>query len=151
MLHICCPPLHCTYCPPIRLPPKGTKPVPSIAPGAHTHTQVSSIRERDATAAAAMAFVRSGEGAADGRTERERGRERGRERERKKSIIHGSRKISATLSLSARPLHSMCWNAEGRKQGQREAEASCRRWNCSLWQRWVVCSNILRVHGHSAP
>ena len=124
-------------------PSQGNKAGPIHCPRrAHSHTgQQHPGERRDSSGGDGVCQVRGGSGRWTNRA-RARTREGERERERKKSIIHGSRKISATLSLSARPLHSMCWNAEGRKQGQREAEASCRRWNCSLWQRWVVCSNM---------
>ena len=55
----------------------------------------------------------------------------GRRTEREKSIAHGSRKIRAT------PLHSI--RCAG-MQGCTGAAASCRQWNCSLWQRRVVCN-----------
>ena len=138
-------------------PPKGTKPV-VLSARTLTHRSAAS----KATALESVAARRrrlSGQGAAaalgaDGRTERgrERERERGRGRGREKEEHH-SRKQEGGLGRRARSIPCAGMQERtGRRQGQRERKrergASC-RWNCSLWQRWVVCSNILQ--GHSTP
>ena len=141
MLHICCPPLHRPF-----LPPKGTKPVPS--PTARTGQQHPTRRT---TAFELAAFVRSGsdDGIGGRWTNRARARERegrgrGGERERRASLTEAGRLGRRSLACSI-----PCAGMQGEEEEAGTGRGASCRWNCSLWQRWVVCSNILP--GHSAP
>ena len=122
--------------PPLRLPrEQSLSSLPAIlhSPAARTLTQ---HRSDSAAAASEAAFVRS-EAAAATASGADGGIEGARGRERRASLTEAGRLGRRSRSPS-RSLHSVCWNARGQREG---GQGPAALWNCSLWQRWVVCSD----------